>query len=193
MEEEVEITAEVNVGLNDLLKIMKDNGFVLKEEYDLNDIYLIKNDDKSENYLHMLNKCVLIRSIIFPDHEYFLVTYKYKEYTRDNDIKNQTKISCKIENPKEMSLIFERLGFEELIKINDHLLVFYNNTDEIAIQYVNNKHLYIEIEKESETHTYSSLKQMKDFFKKYNIPIKNDNYFAKKAEVELQERYQDEK
>lgn len=64
MNYENEITVEVDTDLEDLINILEERGFKLKEEYDLNDIYLINKNDKENDYLSMLNKCVLIRHII---------------------------------------------------------------------------------------------------------------------------------
>lgn len=80
MNYENEITVEVDTDLEDLINILEERGFKLKEEYDLNDIYLINKNDKENDYLSMLNKCVLIRHIIEKDKETNILTYKYKEY-----------------------------------------------------------------------------------------------------------------
>ena len=69
MNYENEITVEVDTNLENLINILEERGFKLKEEYDLNDIYLINKNDKENDYLSMLNKCVLIRHIIEKDKE----------------------------------------------------------------------------------------------------------------------------
>ena len=48
MNYENEITVEVNTTLEDLISILENNGFKLKETYDLNDIYLINKVDKKK-------------------------------------------------------------------------------------------------------------------------------------------------
>ena len=80
MDFENEITVEVDTDLDSLIKILEGRGFELKEEYDLNDIYLINKNDKQGNYLEMLSKCVLIRDILEDSGETKMLTYKYKEY-----------------------------------------------------------------------------------------------------------------
>ena len=64
MNNENEITIEVDTSLEDLINILKSKGFKLKEEFDYNDIYLINKNDREDNYLLMLNKCIIIRNII---------------------------------------------------------------------------------------------------------------------------------
>lgn len=190
MKFENEITVEVDTDLNCLIKLLEKNQFNLMEVYDLNDIYLINKNDKENDYLLMLNKCVLIRDIIEKNKETKVLTYKYKEYNNLKEIKKQSKINVYIDDIENMKLLLEKLNFEELIKINDHMLVYANGTDELVIQNVNNKHIYIEIEDKCNyaNRFYKSIDEMKKVITKYQIPIKNNDYFVKKAEIELNEK-----
>jgi len=190
---ENEVTVEVDTDLQSLIKIVESSGFKLKETYDLDDIYMINKDDriKEKDYLSMLNKCVLFRNIIEENKETKMLTYKYKEYNDKKEIIKQGKIKCLIEDINNAKLLFEKLNFEELIKIHDHMLVYATDNDEIVIQSVNDKHLYIEIEDKGyySGRVYNSIDEMKEVFTKYSIPIKGNNYFVKKAEIELYETY----
>ena len=190
MKFENEITVEVDTDLNCLIELLEKNQFNLMEVYDLNDIYLINKNDKENDYLLMLNKCVLIRDIIEKNKETKVLTYKYKEYNNLKEIKKQSKINVYIDDIENMKLLLEKLNFEELIKINDHMLVYANETDELVIQNVNNKHIYIEIEDKCNyaNRFYKSIDEMKKVITKYQIPIKNNDYFVKKAEIELNEK-----
>ena len=191
MNYENEITVEVDTSLEELITILENNGFKLKEESDLNDIYLINKNDKTGDYLSMLNKCVLIRNAIYDNKEKKTLLYKYKEYNEDKEITKQGKVEVKIDDIDSSKLLFEKLGFEELIRINDHMLVYASDKDELVVQYVNNKHVYIEIEDECYhiNRTYNSIEEMKKVITDNSIPIKDNNYFAKKAEIELKETY----
>ena len=191
MKYENEITVEVNTTLQDLISILENNGFKLKETYDLNDIYLINKVDKKGDYLSMLNKCVLIRHIIEENKETKMLTYKYKEYNENNEITKQGKVKVKVDDIDNSRLIFEKLNFEELIKINDHMLVYATDKDELVIQNVNGKHIYIEIEDKCNyaDRFYNSIDEMKAVIIDNTIPIKDNNFFVKKAEIELQETY----
>lgn len=188
---EDEITVEVDTDLNSLIKMLEENDFELKEIYDLNDIYLIKKDTKRDNYLSMLNNCVLLRNIINETRNKKMLTYKYKEYNEKSEIIKQGKIKVNVDDIENSKLLFERLGFEELIRINDHILVYATNNDELVIQNVNGKHIYIEIEGKCNyaNRFYNSIEEMKDVIINNSIPIKNNDFFVKKAEIELIEKY----
>lgn len=191
MDFENEITVEVDTDFKNLINILEDKGFKLKETYDLNDIYLINKNDKIGDYLSMLSKCVLIRDIIEENKETKILTYKYKEYNKNKEITKQGKINVKIDDIDNSRLLFESLGFEELIKINDHMLVYATDKDELVIQSVNNKHIYIEIEDECHyaDRIYESIDDMKKVIIENGIPIKNNDFYVKKAEIELKETY----
>ena len=191
MNYENEITVEVDTGLEELISILESKGFKLKETYDLNDIYLINKADKKGDYLSMLNKCVLIRHIIEENKETKMLTYKYKEYNENKEITKQGKVKVIIDDIDNSKLLFERLNFEELIRINDHMLVYATDKDELVIQNVNNKHIYIEIEDKCNyaDRFYNSIDEMKEVIINNSIPIKDNNFFVKKAEIELQETY----
>ncbi len=191
MNYENEITIEVDTTLENLLALLESKEFELKETYDVKDIYLIGKNDKQGDYLSMLNKCVLIRDIIEENNETKMLTYKYKEYNDKKEITKQGKIKVKIDDIDKAKSLFEKLNFEELIRINDHLLVYATDKEELIVQSVNDKHVYIEIEDECHyaNRTYNSIDEMKEVITGNNIPMKGDNFFVKKAEIELEETY----
>ena len=186
MNYESEITVEVCVDLSSLIKILEENGFELKEVYDLNDIYLINKNDKEDDYLSMLNKCVLIRNIIEEDKETKLLTYKYKEYNENKEITRQGKVKVKIDDISNSKLLFEKLGFQELIRINDHIMVYEKDGLELAIEYVNDKYLFIEVEANQK---YDTIDKMKNALEEVGIEYDKSNYFQKKALLIFKDKY----
>ena len=190
--EDNEITVEIDTNLENLEKILKENNFKINEIYDIYDIYFVNKDiDIKDNFLEILNKCILIRDIVETDHELKLITYKFKEYNNKNEIVSQKKFNCKIESISEAVDLLKALNYKELIKINNHQIVYSNGEDEMVVQMVNNKHIYIEIEQKCNyaKKYYQNIEEMKDVIKRYNIPIKNNDFFMKKAEIELKEIY----
>lgn len=189
---ENEITVLVNSELNDIKEHLSDLGFKVMEEYCVNDIYMInKCYVDNEHSLELLKKCVLIRNVIDESGSKKFLTYKYKEYNDKEEIIKQGKINVKVDSIDNSRKLLEALNFEKLISINDNLTVYSNGVDEIVLQCVNNKHIYIEIEDKCNyiDKKYNSIEEMIDVIKKYNIPIKDDNYFVKKAYIELSEVY----
>ena len=104
-----------------------------------------RNNMYHKDKLELLKYCILLRNIVENDKEKNIITYKYKEYDENNNILNQGKIDCKITSINEAKELFEAINYQELIRINDHIIIYGNETDEIAIQLVDN-HIYLEIE-----------------------------------------------
>ena len=98
MNNENEITVEVDTSLEDLIKILKSKGFKQREEFDYNDIYLINKNDREDNYLSMLNKCIIIRNIIEKKKDTKFLVYKHKEYNDNKEIIRQGQIKVKIDD-----------------------------------------------------------------------------------------------
>lgn len=183
MKFENEITVEVDTNLDNLILLLTKHNFKLKEKYSCKDIYMIHKSEKiNSNYLELLKKCVLVRNLILSNGEKKLLTYKYKEYDEYKNIIRQAKLNLNVDDINTLVEILKLVDFIELIKINDDILVYSNDIDEINIQCVNNKHIYIEIESKCNyiDKIYKTI-DMKNVIKKYNIPIKGENYFVKKS------------
>lgn len=191
MKFEDEITVEVNTSYEELRRILENNNFTIKEDYIVKDIYLIDKKYKNEkDNLEKLKHCILIRDIIRENKHKRKITYKYKEYNENKEIIKQGKIDCSIYSTENALELLKTIGYEELIQIEDNIIVWSNETSEFAVQLVNSKHIYIEIEAECGTidKVYESIDEMKNDIKKYNIPLKSEDYFVKKAEIELKEK-----
>lgn len=191
MKLENEITVEVLETKENIIKAISKNGFKLKEEYDINDIYLVKKEfENCKNYNELLNNSILIRDISEKPNTRKLITYKQKHIDDNGNILNQINADVEINNIEDAYNMFKLIGYIELMKISDHISVYQkDNGDELALQFVNNR-IYIEIEEKCE-HSgkrYESLDYMKSIIKNLNLPIKDENYYAKKAEDVLNDR-----
>lgn len=185
MKLENEITVEVLETKENVIKSISSNGFKLLKEYDINDIYLVKKEfENCKNYNELLNNSILIRDISEKPNTRKLITYKQKHIDDNGNILNQINANVEINNIDDAYNMLKLIGYMELMKISDHISVYQkNNGDELALQLVNDR-IYIEIEEKCE-HTgkrYESLDYMKSIITNLNLPIKNNNYYAKKAE-----------
>ena len=68
------------------------------------------------------------------------------------------------------------------IKEND--IIYYKNKSELAIKFIENSDILIEIETEPNTE-WDSIEKIKTIISEIDIPIEKDRYFIKKAENEL--------
>ena len=188
MKYENEITVQVTCSYEELHNLLIKKGFKIIEKYTIIDEYLISKDYdlRNKNYLDILKECVIVRYIENIVKE---LLYKYKEYNNNGDIIKQAKVSCKVNDIKEASSFMKTIGYKELIHIQNNSVVYTNDKIEFAIQLVNDKYIFIELEDKSEylNKTYSSIEEMKEEINLYNLPIVKDKYFAKKAAIILED------
>lgn len=189
MKYENEITVQVTCNYEELHSLLIKQGFKIIEKYTIIDEYLISKDYdlKNKNYLDILKECVIVRYI---ENTLKELLYKYKEYSNNGDIIKQAKVSCKVNDIKEASNFMKTIGYKELIHIQNNSVVYTNDKIELAVQLVNDKYIFIELEDKSEylNKTYSSIEEMKEEINLYNLPIVKDKYFAKKAAIILEDK-----
>lgn len=191
MKLENEITVEILTNKENVIKAISNNGFKLEKEFDINDIYLVKKEfENCPTYNNLLNNSILIREITEKPNAKKLITYKQKHIDDKGNILNQINADVEINNIDDAYNMLKLIGYTDLMKIRDHISVYKkDNGDELALQFVNDR-IYIEIEEKCE-HTgkrYESLEYMKSIITNLNLPIKNGNYYAKKAEDILSDR-----
>lgn len=188
MKYENEITVQVTCSYEELHNLLIKQGFKIIKKYTIIDEYLISKDYdlRNKNYLDILKECVIVRYIENIVKE---LLYKYKEYSNNGDIIKQAKVSCKVNDIKEASNFMKTIGYKELIHIQNNSVVYINDKIEFAVQLVNDKYIFIELEDKSEylNKTYSSIEEMKEEINLYNLPIVKDKYFAKKAAIILED------
>lgn len=188
MKMETEITVLVKTDYKSLKKDLESKGFKLKEEYELNDNYMISNDlDLSKlSKLEILGKCVLVRDIVNIKK---VLLYKYKKFADNGDILEQGKVECPIDDIDKAINFMKAINYKELFHIYDKCIVFANKETEITVQLVNDKYVFIEMEASPEyvDRKYESVEELKNDLNRYKLPIDNTNFFVKKAELMLDE------
>ena len=188
MKYENEITVQVTCNYEELHNLLIKQGFKIIEKYKVIDEYLISKDYdlKNKNSLDILKECVIVRYI---ENTLKELLYKYKEYSNNGDILKQAKVSCKVNDIKEASNFMKTIGYKELIHIQNNSVVYTNDKIEFAVQLVNDKYIFIELEERSEhvKTVFSNVEEMKKVINSLNIPMVKNNYFAKKAVIVLEE------
>ncbi len=185
-----EITVLVHSSYDELNKALLKNGFNAIETYSLKDIYMIKKniDVFQSNYRNILKNCILVRNVIGIEK---ILLYKHKKYDEQSNILEEGKVECPIEDVDKAVEFMKTINYKVLMNINDECTVYSNNSIELVVQKVNDKHIFIEMEDSfsSSDIIFDSTINMINEINKYNLPIKKDNYFVSKAEIILKEQY----
>ena len=185
---ETEISVLVKTDYETLQKELKENNFLLKEEYVVNDIYMIDENVNISNmsYLDILKKCILVRDIVGFEK---VLLYKYKKYAENGDILEQGKVRCPITDVDKAVKFMETIHYKRLFDISDKCIVYANDKSELVVQLVNDKYIFIEMESTGDyiDREYRNVEEMKSDLLSYNLSIDESNFFVKKAEIMLKE------
>ena len=189
LKENNEITLKIKCELNEFYEIMKKKGFKVIDKFRLDDTYFIPKDLKlnKTNIRYILSKAVLVRDITdkMTNERPKLITFKIKEFDENGKILNQESINCNISDIEEAKKLLKAIGYKEIMNIIEDDVVYEKEGFEIAVKDIKNGDNLIEIE----TTDNEELDSIEKLIKKVNeleIPIYTDNYFVKKAEVELE-------
>lgn len=184
MQMEKEITVLVDSDYETLQKDLYDKGFKIEEEYNLNDVYMLDErvDISNMNYLDILKNCILVRNIVGFEME---LLYKYKKYDVNGDILEQGKVKCPITDVSKAIKFMETIHYKRMFEINDDCIVYTNGKNKLAVQLVNDKYIFIEME--SDENNNKSIEELENDLLSYNLPIDKNNFFVKKAEMMLKE------
>lgn len=189
LKENNEITLKIKCELNEFYEIMKKKGFKVIDKFGLDDTYFIPKDLKlnKTNIRYILSKAVLVRDITdeISDEKTKLITFKIKEFDENGKILNQESVNCKIYDIEDAKKLLKAIGYKEIMNIIEDDVVYEKEGFEIAVKDIKNGDKLIEIE----TTDNEELDTIEKLIKKVNeleIPIYTDNYFVKKAEVELE-------
>jgi len=184
-----EITVKVKCELNELYKILEAKEFKITDKFSLNDTYLIPETLRIEemNVREILSHAVIIRNIVqeMPYEVINKIIFKKKEFDGEGNILSQAATSCEIKDIEEAKRLFNVLGYKEIMHIQENDIVYGKDGFELAIKDIQNGEKLIEIETVEDNEEVNTIEKLKDKVASIQIPIYIDNYFVKKAEIEL--------
>lgn len=189
-----EITVRITCSLQEIYNILKNKGFSIVDKYNLEDTYYVLNniDIRKQPIRKILKKYVLIRSIIqfVPDdfidsYNLFTMTFKNKNIALDGTIISQDKKDCQIQNMEQGKAFIESLGYKEIMTIKENAIVYGKGELKLVIKDVVNGDNLIEIETIENNSELDTTDKLKAIINELQIPIDTNDYFVKKAEIEL--------
>ena len=172
--------------MSEFYKIIEEKGFKKIRQFSMDDTYFIPKEIELDKLStrDILSKAVLVRDIIgkTSNKRTKLITYKIKNIDEKGNILNQESINCNILDIEDAKKLLKAIGYEEIMNIKEEDIIYEKDGFELAIKNINNGDKLIEIEETEEINTIEKLIQKVN---EIGIPIYTDNYFVKKAEIEL--------
>lgn len=183
-----EITVKIKCDLEHLYRLLIEKDFKIINKFHMDDIYFIPDELDISNLStrEIVSKAILIRNISskISNRNTKKLTYKIKEINEKGEILNQESINCDIINIDDAKKLLNAIGYKIIMEIEDDDVVYEKDGFEIAIKDIVNGDNLIEIET-TDNNEFNSVKKLKLRLNDLNIPIFDDDYFVKKAEIEL--------
>lgn len=183
-----EITIKIKGDLIEFYKTVEKKGFKLVDEFFMDDTYLIPTSLDVDNTTtrDILSKAVLVRDIRGKTARRTTkkITFKIKNFDTKGNILNQESINCDIVNTEDAKKLLQVIGYREIMNIKEDDKVYEKDGFELAIKDIKNGEKLIEIETEN-NEGFNTIDELIRKVNEIDIPIYKDNYFVKKAEIEL--------
>lgn len=181
-----EITVKIKCDLDEFCKTIKERGFEEIDHFNLDDTFFIQNDLNLENMTtrEILSKAVLVRQVTYDYKIVKLIVFKKKEFDEKGNILNQQNIECNILDTEEAKRLLIAMGYKEIMRIVENDLVFKKDNVQFAVKDIVGGDKLLEMEM-GFNESFSTLSQIEEKMKELDLPVYTDNFFVKKAEIEL--------
>ena len=185
-----EITLKITSDLKDFYNILENKGFKIVDRFSLDDIYFIPKDTDINKLSprQILDNYILIRNITqYMPNEYKVIkmTYKEKNIADTGEIIDQKNIDCEIKNIQDGENILNAIGYKKIMNIKENDIVYGKDGFEIAVKDILNGENLIEIETVKNNIELDTIEKLKVKLNELQLPIDTNDYFVKKAEIEL--------
>ena len=188
LKENNEITVKIKCNLDELYNILEKKDFKIVDKFSMDDTYFVPNEidlDKI-NSRQILMQAILVRDITgkISNRRTKKMTFKIKNFDEYGNILSQSAVNCDILNTDDAKRLLNAIGYQEIMNIKENDIVYEKDGLQLAIKDIENGDNLIEVE----TTESADLNTIEKLIKKINeieIPIYTDNYFVKKAEIEL--------
>lgn len=188
VKESNEITVKIKGKLETFYKIVEEKGFKIIDKFSMNDVYFIPNtlEINKMSTRDILSKAVLVREIRgkMSNRITKKITYKIKYFDNKGNIIQQEAINCDILEIEDAKRLLKAIGYIEIMNIIENDVVYEKGGFQLAIKDIQDGDNLIEIETE-ENDSLNTVEKLKKKVNELDIPIYTDNYFVKKAEIEL--------
>lgn len=188
LKENNEITVKIKGSLNEFYKIIEGKDFKIVHEFSMNDAYFIPEtlNLNEMSTREILSKAVLVREIKEKTSGKVMkkITFKIKNFDDNGNILSQEAVNCDIIDIEDAKKLLKAIGYREVMCIKEDDIVYEKDGLQLAIKDIKNGDKLIEIETE-ENDELNTIDKLIKKINKLDIPIYTDNYFVKKAEIEL--------
>ena len=188
-----EITVRLKCSIKEIIKILEEKRFKEVNEYLLTDTYYVPKDIEINvlSIRQILSQSIMIRefekkakNVITKSNP--RITIKKKDIIQNGEIVNQEKIECEIMNAEDGKKFLQAIGYKQLMTIKEKGTIFQNGELEIQVKDIIKGDKLIEIELKENNEKLNTIEKVKKELNKLDLPVDYNDYFVKKAEIELE-------
>jgi len=184
-----EITVRLKCSKEEIYKILEQKNFKIVDNFTLDDTYFIPKDlnTKFMNSREVLSKAILVRVVTDSKTKTksIKLTFKNKQIDDKGNILNQSKVDCDILDAETGKSFMEAIGYKKLMNIKENDISYGKDGLQMAIKDIENGDLLMEVETVDGNGELDTIEKIKQKISKLQIPIDTNDYFVKKAEIEL--------
>lgn len=183
-----EITVRVKGDLKDFYKNIEEKGFKVIDRFKLDDSFFIPQNFDIENSTtrDIISNAVIVRIVERDDKKLIKnITFKRKVFDENGNILSQSKVECGVFDVDDAKKLLSAIGYKEIMRIKESDISFEKNNFSFSVKDIENGEKLIESEANFDVEEISTIEKVKSMFDKFEIPIYTDDYFVKKAELEL--------
>lgn len=188
VKEDNEITVKVRTSLDELCKLLEEKGFHLVYTFLLDDTYFVPQDLDMENMKvrDIVAKAVLTRYIVRYDTGKITqkITFKKKEINENGEILSQEATDCEVLEIEDAKKLLTDMGYKEILRVKENDSVYEKYGFQLSVKDISGGDILIEAEI-GENDGISTIEELKQKMIEEESPIFTDDFFVKKAEVEL--------
>lgn len=187
-----EITVRIKGNIKDLYRLLIERGYKIEKEFCIDDSYFVPINLKIKEMKvrDILAKAVIVRRFDYKDIVNKTITFKNKKFNKNGDIINQETINCSILDIDSAKELLKAIEYKEIMSIKEKDKVYKKGNIEFAIKDIENGEKLIEMETKN-TIGLRNINELKQTISEMDIPIETDDYFIKKAEIELRKVMED--
>ena len=180
---ENEITVKIKGNLENLYKILEEKGLKIINKFSVDDTYFVPETLNLEQMKtrEILSKAILVRKFI-GKRTTQKITFKIKKFDENGNILSQESVNCDVLKIEDAKQWLKAIGYREIMNIKEEDKEYEKNGFKLLVKEVENSNNLIEAETNS---SYDTIEKLVQKLNELEIPIYKDNYFVKKAEIQL--------
>lgn len=178
-----EITVKINGSLENLHKILEEKGLKITNKFSIDDTYFVPEALNLEQMKtrEILSKAILVRKFI-GKRTTQKITFKIKKFAENGNILSQEVVNCDVLEIEDAKQLLKAIGYREIMNIKEEDKEYEKDGFQLTVKDIKNGDNLIEVETNN---SYDTIEKLIQKINELEIPIYKDNYFVKKAEIEL--------